>query len=64
MKVMFKEMFYSKIKNYVKSKAKLIIGRQGGYGTDCMPRYTQYHVVPLWPGKIAEHILIGTNYLM
>jgi len=53
-----------RIQNYIKSKSKLIIGHQGGYGTDCMPRYTQCHVIPLWPGTIAEHILVGTHYLM
>jgi len=53
-----------RIQNYIKSKSKLIIGHQGGYGTDCMPRYTQCHVIPLWPGTIAEHVLIGTHYLM
>jgi len=53
-----------RVQNYIKSKSKLIIGHQGGYGTDCMPRYTQCYVIPLWPGTIAEHILIGTHYLM
>jgi len=53
-----------RIQNYIKSQSKLIIGHQGGYGTDCMPRYTQCNIIPLWPGTIAEHILIGTYYLM
>ena len=53
-----------RVQNYIKSKSKLIIGHQGGYGTDCMPRYTQCYIIPLWPGTIAEHILIGTHYLM
>lgn len=52
-----------RIQQYIKSKSKLIIGHQGGYGTDCMPRYTKCYVVPLTPGSIAEHILIGTTYL-
>lgn len=36
-----------RIQNYIKSKAKLVIGHQGGYGTDCMPRYTDCYVVPI-----------------
>jgi len=52
-----------RIQNYIKSKSKLIIGHQGGYGTDCMPRYTECYVVPLVPGLLAEHILLGTTYL-
>ncbi len=53
-----------RIQNYIKSKSKLIIGHQGGYGTDCMSRYTQCYVVPLHPNKLNEHIQIGTNYLL
>lgn len=52
-----------RIQQYIKSKSELIIGHQGGYGTDCMPRYTKCYVVPLVPGFIAEHILLGTTYL-
>jgi len=52
-----------RIQNYIKSKSKLVIGHQGGYGTDCMPRYTQCYVVPLLSGSLTEHILPGTNYL-
>lgn len=52
-----------RIQNYIKSKSKLIIGHQGGYGTDCMPRYTNCFVVPLISGSLTEHILPGTNYL-
>jgi hypothetical protein len=52
-----------RVQNYIKSKSELIIGHQGGYGTDCMPRYTECHVVPLVPGLLAEHILLGTTYL-
>lgn len=52
-----------RVQNYIKSKSKLIIGYQGGYGTDCMPRYTKCYVVPLVPGLLAEHILLGTKYL-
>jgi hypothetical protein len=53
-----------RIQNYIKSRSKLLIGHQGGYGTDCMPRYTKCYVVPLNPGQVTEHILIGTTYLM
>lgn len=52
-----------RIQNYIKSKAKLIIGHQGGYGTDCMPRYTPCYVVPLVYDLINEHIQFGTKYL-
>jgi len=52
-----------RVQNYIKSKSKLIIGHQGGYGTDCMPRYTECYVVPLISGSLTEHILLGTNYL-
>lgn len=52
-----------RVQNYIKSKSKLIIGHQGGYGTDCMPRYTECHVVPLISGSLTEHILLGTTYL-
>jgi hypothetical protein len=51
------------IQQYIKTKSKLIIGHQGGYGTDCMPRYTKCYVVPLISGSLTEHILPGTNYL-
>ena len=53
-----------RVQNYIKSKSKLIIGHQGGYGTDCMPRYTKCYVIPLIPGFLTEHILIGVNYLI
>ena len=52
-----------RVQNYIKSKSKLIIGHQGGYGTDCMPRYTECYVVPLVSGSLTEHILLGTTYL-
>jgi hypothetical protein len=52
-----------RVQQYIKSKSELIIGHQGGYGTDCMPKYTKCYVVPLVPGRLAEHILLGTTYL-
>jgi hypothetical protein len=52
-----------RVQQYIKSKSELIIGHQGGYGTDCMPRYTKCYVVPLTPGAICEHILLGITYL-
>jgi len=52
-----------RVQNYIKSKAKLIIGHQGGYGTDCMSRYTQCYVVPLHPGELKEHFQKKTIYL-
>ena len=53
-----------RVQQYIKSKSKLIIGHQGGYGTDCMPRYTKCYVVPLFPGLIGEHILTQTTYIL
>jgi hypothetical protein len=52
-----------RVQNYIKSKSKILIGHQGGYGTDCMPRYTKCYVVPLVPGLLAEHIIPKTTYL-
>ena len=52
-----------RIQNYIKSKAKTIIGHQGGYGTDCMARYSNCYVVPLTPGGLNEHIQLKTTYL-
>jgi hypothetical protein len=52
-----------RIQNYIKSKAKTIIGHQGGYGTDCMTRYSNCYVVPLTPGGLNEHIQLKTTYL-
>lgn len=52
-----------RVQQYIKSKSTLIIGHQGGYGTDCMPRYTKCYVAPLFPGLIGEHISLGTTYL-
>jgi hypothetical protein len=52
-----------RIQNYIKSKSKIIIGHQGGYGTDCMSRYTQCYVVPLTTNGLNEHIQMKTTYL-
>lgn len=52
-----------RVQNYIKTKAKVIIGHQGGYGTDCMSRYTQCYVVPLTPNGLNEHIQLKTKYL-
>ena len=52
-----------RVQNYIKSKSKLIIGHQGGFGTDCMSRYTTCYVVPLVYDLINEHIQHGTIYL-
>jgi hypothetical protein len=52
-----------RVQNYIKSKSEVLIGHQGGFGTDGMPRYTKCYVVPLVPGRLAEHILLGTTYL-
>lgn len=52
-----------RIQNYIKSKSKLLIGLQGGYGTDCMGRYTKCYVVPNVYGQLNEHIVRNTTYL-
>lgn len=52
-----------RIQNYIKSKAKLIIGHQGGFGTDVMARYTDCYVVPIG-NNINEHFGIGINYIL
>jgi hypothetical protein len=52
-----------RVQQYIKSKSKVVIGHQGGYGTDCMSRYTECYVVPLVPGLIGEHIILKTTYL-
>jgi hypothetical protein len=52
-----------RIQNYIKSKSKLLIGLQGGYGTDCMSRYTNCYVVPNVYNQINEHIGRKTTYL-
>jgi hypothetical protein len=52
-----------RIQNYIKSKSKLVIGHQGGFGTDCMPRYTNCYVIPIAYKYINEHIIRGTTYL-
>lgn len=55
-----------RVQNYIKSKSKVVIGHQGGYGTDCMPRYTDCYVIPLCVGTggaIAEHLVPRSNYI-
>ena len=52
-----------RIQNYIKSKSKLLIGHQGGYGTDCMSRYTTCYVVPLHSPAINEHFIRTTKYI-
>ena len=52
-----------RVQNYIKSKAKTIIGYQGGYGTDCMSRYSDCYVVPLHQNSLNEHIQYKTTYL-
>jgi hypothetical protein len=52
-----------RVQNYIKSKAKTVIGHQGGYGTDCMSRYSDCYVVPLHIGALNEHIQLKTKYL-
>jgi len=52
-----------RIQSYIKSKSKLIIGHQGGYGTDCMSRYAPCYIVPNTYNHINEHIVRGTKYI-
>jgi len=52
-----------RVQNYVKIKATVIIGHQGGYGTDCMSRYSNCYVVPLHSNALNEHIQLKTTYL-
>ena len=53
-----------RVQNYIKSKSKLIIGHQGGYGTDCMSRYTDCYVVPIGSKQLNEHFIRTTKYLI
>ena len=52
-----------RIQSYIKSKSKILIGLQGGYGTDCMGRYTNCYVVPNVYNQINEHIVRKSTYL-
>lgn len=52
-----------RIQNYIKSQSKVLIGHQGGYGTDCMSRYTECKVVPLHAPLICEHCIRTTHYI-
>jgi len=53
-----------RIQNYIKSKSKLLIGHQGGYGTDPMSRYTTCYVVPHGKKQINEHFIRTTRYIL
>ena len=52
-----------RVQNYIKSKSKLVIGHQGGYGTDSMSRYTKCYVIPLMAGATGEHFIRTTEYI-
>ena len=52
-----------RVQNYIKSKSKLVIGHQGGYGTDSMSRYTTCYVIPIHAGSIGEHFIRTTKYI-
>ena len=52
-----------RVQNYMKSKSKVVIGHQGGYGTDCVSRYTTCYVVPLYAPAINEHFIRTTKYI-
>lgn len=54
-----------RVQSYIKSLSHVIIGHQGGYGTDCMSRYPieGCHVVPLAAKHINEHFIRTTSYL-
>lgn len=55
-----------RVQNYIKSKSLVIIGHQGGYGTDCMSRYPKLgcFVVPNAATQINEHFIRTTKYLL
>ena len=52
-----------RVQNYIKSKSKVLIGHQGGYGSDCMSRYTKCYVVPLTRNQVNEHVVLKTTYI-
>lgn len=52
-----------RVQNYIKSKSKLVIGHQGGYGTDSVSRYTKCYVIPLNSGATGEHFIRTTEYI-
>lgn len=56
----------NRIQNYIKSLSWILIGHQGGYGSDCMSRYPVKgcQVVPLAAKYINEHFIRSTNYLL
>lgn len=55
-----------KVQNYIKSKSLVIIGHQGGYGTDCMSRYPKLgcFVLPNAATQINEHFIRTTKYIL
>jgi hypothetical protein len=53
-----------RVQSYIKTKSKVIIGHQGGYGTDCMSRYVPCHVVPSTSKTINEHFIRTTKYIL
>ena len=52
-----------RVQQYIKSKSKLVIGHQGGYGTDAISRYTDCYVIPLNCGATGEHFIRTTEYI-
>jgi hypothetical protein len=52
-----------RVQSYIKSKSKVVIGHQGGYGTDCVSRYTTCYVIPLYSPAINEHYIRTTKYI-
>lgn len=55
-----------RVQNYIKSKSLVIIGHQGGYGTDCMSRYPTKgcYVVPNAARFLNEHFIRTTKYIL
>lgn len=55
-----------RVQNYIKSKSLVIIGHQGGYGTDCMSRYPKLRcfVLPNAATQINEHFIRSTHYIL
>lgn len=53
-----------RVQSYIKSKSNVLIGHQGGYGSDCMSRYTKCYVVPNTANHINEHFIRTTQYLL
>jgi hypothetical protein len=55
-----------RVQNYIKSLSWVIIGHQGGYGTDCMSRYPVQgcYVIPNAARFINEHFIRTTKYIL